>query len=239
MGFPINDCRRRKTMKKTVKWCGRRVWCAALMISLLGLVAAAPAWAQHDPKLYGRTVGEWSGEWWNWMFHYPMEESPIFAEGETDCVLGQNGKVLFLAGNMGGETTRECVVPEGKALFFPIANAVFWAPEDGTTEDELRPMSEYSIDNVTSVTCSLDGVPCEYHHLIVRTQSPAFVMEVPEGSLLNQFGYDAGDRDPAISDGIWVMLPGQAVGEHVLEFGASFGPPFSFDIAVTYFLTVE
>lgn len=225
-----------RTVKEYRKWA----WGAMAAIVVLSLlVSAVPAAAQHDPKVFGRTYGEWSGEWWNWMFSFPMETSPIFAEGETDCILGQNGKVLFLAGNMGGESSRACTVPEGRALFLPIANSIFWAPEDGDTEEELRPQVEAAIDAVTDVVCALDGVPCEYHHLIVRTQSPAFTMSIPEGSLLHQFGLDPGDRHPAISDGYWVMLPAQSPGPHVLEFSASFGDPFNFDLAVTYLLTVD
>jgi hypothetical protein len=224
-------------MIRIVKEYGRTALSAIVVLCLLASVV--PAAAQHDPEVFGRTYGEWSGEWWNWMFSFPAETSPIFAEGETDCVLGQNGKVLFLAGNMGGESSRACTIPKGKALLVPIANSIFWAPEDGDTEEEIRPQVEAAVDSVTDVTCTLDGVPCEYHHLIVRTQSPAFTMSIPEGSLLHGWGLDAGDRYPAISDGYWVMLPAQSPGDHTLEFSASFGDPFNFDLAVTYLLTVD
>ena len=57
--------------------------------------------------------------------------------------LGQTGKIWFLAGNFGGASqaspTRPCgpaSIPGGKALFFPMSNALFWAPEDGKTVDE-------------------------------------------------------------------------------------------------------
>ena len=54
----------------------------------------------------------------------PQENHPLFDETGEDCDVGQSGKVWFLGGviNETGSASRECTVPTGKAIFFPILN---------------------------------------------------------------------------------------------------------------------
>jgi hypothetical protein len=41
--------------------------------------------------------------------------------------MGQDGPVWFLAGTPGGPVTRDCTIPEGKQLYFPLVNTwVTW-----------------------------------------------------------------------------------------------------------------
>jgi hypothetical protein len=188
-----------------------------------------------DPKVFGQTYGEWSGDWWSWVLQFPSAINPLFSEGDVDCTLGQSGKVWFLAGNFGGENDRSCDIPHGKALFLPIMNVVL-LPETGDTEEELRESAKLNVDGADVVDCTVDGTPCIYTQLLVRTQSPAFNIEVTADSLLAEFGFDLGDLFPSIADGWWVMLPPLTPGAHDVRLH---GHNAGFEVDVTYHLFVE
>lgn len=118
---------------------------------------------------------------------------------------------------------RTCTVPKTKALFFPLINVVGWGPEDctpGATPAEcIGELQGFlrTYYNVVELVCELDGKACSNQNLLMRGQSPAFTLRIPEQSYLVELGLLAGDRFPAIADGFWVMLPPLSPGEHVLE----------------------
>ena len=220
----------------------RTWWVAWVLAAGFLFVTTAPVSAgdthNANPLSYGRTFGAWEGLWWNWALQFPSGSNPLLApDGPVDCQAGNSGSVWFLAGNFGDTSVRTCSIAKGKAIFFPILNTLFWAPEDAATEAALRALAKGNADLMVNLSCTLDGIPCEYSNLIVRTQSPAFVLSIPAGSLLTDFGVTAGDRFPAVSDGHWVMLPPPTPGAHVLQFSGMIDGFFTLD--VTYNLTVE
>ncbi|MCK7502716.1 MAG: hypothetical protein MZV70_00525 [Desulfobacterales bacterium] len=82
------------------------------------------------------TYGEWSAKWWQWAYSLPVDQNPFFDENGS-CTNGANGPVgpvWFLTGviNVSGTAVRNCTVPAGKALFFPIINA-----EDATPDKRV------------------------------------------------------------------------------------------------------
>ena len=161
----------------------------------------------------------------------------MFDETGENCDLGQSGAVWFLASTFGfGEWERECEVPAGKALFFPIVPAVFWAPEDGLTEAAVRAGANASMDGVDMLECTIDGVPLE-DLFGQRAESPAFTL--PD-TLLVDFGFLPGDRFPAVADGYWILLAPLSRGEHVIHFSMHIetGPFAGSEHEVTYLLTV-
>lgn len=110
-----------------------------------------------EAKVYGKTYGEWSAEWWQWGHSLPstIVPHPVLDAGtaeeplEVDCSLGQKGPVYFLAGlayeGVPEEPTvltgmRSCEVPQGTALFFPIVNVEFInTPGDEFCFDQPEP----------------------------------------------------------------------------------------------------
>src|SRR5437867_1446450 len=65
-----------------------------------------------------------SSQWWQWALSIPTGENPMLERDTTTerCTVGQRGDVWFLAGIFGvGSATRNCAVPEGTGLFFPVA----------------------------------------------------------------------------------------------------------------------
>jgi len=225
-------------------------------LAILGVAVCAllicgisPAWgdsiapgSKQAAKLGG--YPELTADWWTWGTGI-FPDSPILDETGELCAQGQMGKVWFLAGNFGGTTTRECTVPRGKALFFPLLNTLWWAPEDGDTAAELRVPANGQIEVPgIELTAEVDGVPIE-DLFGYRAQSPPGGGEyrVEEGSFGNlAFGLAPGVRDPAVADGYWIMLEPLSEGMHTVVIGArvpdAFGPGVDLVIDVTYHLTM-
>ena len=58
----------------------------------------------------------------------PAAENPVFDTSGQYCALRQVGDVWFLAGAFGGPpVVRNCEVPAGKSLFFPLINNSYFA----------------------------------------------------------------------------------------------------------------
>jgi len=214
---------------------------AAVVFVALTFIALPVSPALATPGLGGETgkansYGKLTGRWFQWVGSIPVSENPLFASGEFDASIGQQGSVWFLTGTTGGSATRSCIIPRGKALFFPLVNAFFLnGPGESFTVPEKRAALAEIFDLACELTCTLDGSPIVYSRKITRVQSPPFSYQAGEDDVT---GYPAGTVDEeAIADGYWVLLPPLAPGEHVLHLhGALCGLGFSVD--VTYNLTV-
>lgn len=209
--------------------------------ALLLVASAGPAWAGNaTPHVYGQTIGNWGHAWWQWVSNFSAADNVLGQVGDVDCSAGQSGKVWYLAGTFGGPdpTVRTCTIKDGKALFFPLFNGIFWTPEDCIDETSCRAGVGVLIDTITSWTCTVDGVPCVWFAQVVRAQSDARPFKIPAESTFTAFGYAPGRREISVADGYWVMLDPLPRGEHTIHFTAtsSFGGGFELD--VTYHLTV-
>ena len=120
-----------------------------LIATLLVLAGAAPSSADlganslKNPRVvppgstaYGQTYAEWSEAWFQWSFSLPVTAHPLF--GTADCSAGQSGNVWFLGGTFGASgigVVRNCTIPAGKALFFPIINN--WADNTDCSSGQM------------------------------------------------------------------------------------------------------
>jgi hypothetical protein len=184
-----------------------------------------------------RSDSELAGDWYNWLVQFGAASNPIFESGTVDCARGQKGQIWFLAGNFGGVSHRTCTIPNGKALFFPLINILFWVPEDGATVDEVRKKANAGINPTSVLQVQIDDVaivdPFAY-----RAQSPPGGFALNFGPLLSDFGFEPlpDPRKPAVADGYWILVPPLHKGEHKIHFhSANSG---GFDLDVTYILTV-
>jgi len=220
-----------------------------VIFGLMVLLMVIPAFAADtgQPAIFGKTYGEWSANWWQWL--ESQDFIPSTEQGKVDCSAGQLGRVWFLAGSEGtGPAERKCTVPSGTLLFFPLVNAEFNNEPDETTcadgplggpctEAEKREildgvMSDNTPGIFNSRACNLDstvdGIPTLFSNFAtVRTQSPPFPF--------------LGDTE-TVSDGIWVMLS-LPEGKHTLHFKGALcdldtNIPI-FEVDVTYKLTVR
>jgi hypothetical protein len=226
------------------------------VLGILILAGAAPALAV-SPELdsfSGRSYGELTAAWWQWVYSFPAAQSPQIQQGAVDCGVSQSGPIWFLAGSATGTDVyvRSCTVPHQKALFFPVLNSS-WVNEPGETVtvaekrdildgviSDLRPgiFADFGLpgSRACRLEVKLDGEISTYTYPTVRVQSPPFAASKV-----------AGHVDPeSISDGFWVLLPPLSQGQHVLHIGGAFCEfdsteihPFIGGIDITYNLTVN
>ena len=192
-----------------------------------------------DPgiKHFGKSYNQLTGDWYNWQVQFPFPTNPVVEDGAVDCTRGQTGQIWFLAGNFGGTSNRECAIPKGKALFFPIINTLWWFPEDGPNVDVLRAIANPIINATTTLEVIIDGVAIK-DPFAYRAQSQPGGFALNFGPLLADFGYGPtpDPRDPAVADGYWILLAPLRAGPHVIQFRST-NPPFALD--VTYRLIVR
>ncbi len=212
-------------------------------------------------KYRGLSYGEWSAEWWKWCFSLPADRHPLFDTADSSA--GQSGNVWFLGGTFtliededgsaSGVVTRDCTVPKGTALFFPILNTECSTVEgNGDTEAELRDCAAFygsaAMNPDSNLQCTIDGMPVkdlDHYHV----QSPAFMYgPLPEDNILQALGLDvpAGTTSLSVSDGIDVMLEPSSAGRHTIHFSGSgiyteaeHGFDYVFHLDITYHVTVE
>lgn len=225
------------------RWCQAVAVLGVFLIVLVGSVATG--WAKNanagilppKAKSHGLSYEEWSARWWQWALSLPVDQNPFFDEyGCKNGANGQEGPVWFLTGvlNESGTAVRDCTVPAGKALFFPLINVECSTVEDppfcGENEEELRAcVRAFKIDGAFA---SIDGVPVgnlEGYSF----ESPLFDFDLPENNVL---GLAAGPGQ-SVSNGYYLMLAPLPVGEHIINFGGSY-PEFGFSLDITYNLTV-
>jgi hypothetical protein len=244
---------------------------AVMVVPLLSLLVAGPTTAsapqtslnketltispQDSRELTGKTYGEWSAVWWQYVLSKSTRDpnNPLLDKTGAGCRAGQanDSSVFFLAGvAAGGTATRdECTVPAGQALFFPLVNAVdIHVPGDGLDTPELLrddllslfgPIKELhaSVDGVSVSNLDPKSTPyraCAGGHQMCAA---AFSVTLPGQNL---FGVPAGLYSPAVADGFYLMVAPLSASEHTINFGGSgFFAKKKFFQDITYHLTVQ
>jgi hypothetical protein len=186
-----------------------------------------------------------SAEWWQWALSIPTVVNPQLDTTGENAVVGQHGKLWFLAGVFGGGTViRDCSVPEGTALFFPVINSVnidtpgVCGQEGSLSVEELRAASAGFVDGATNLSVTVDMVAIKH---LRRVQSKVFAVALPEDNVFDapcgSNNVPVGIYSPAVDDGFYVLLDKLSAGKHTLHFHAE-NPSQSFVQDVTYHLTV-
>ena len=156
---------------------------------------------------------QWSRRWWQWALSFDGEDSPVADRTGARCGAAQQGPVWFLAGGFGSKRIiRDCDVPAGKYLFFPLINYVVMPPQEGVLpcDGVIRDVRRLT-DGASHLVLSIDG----------KAQSD---LELHRMDTLGCF--DAGVRMsprvpifPAAGNGYYAMLKPLPPGTHELEFG--------------------
>jgi len=208
---------------------------------------------------FGVSYEDWAAAWWQWSLAIPKGTNPMLGGA---CDQNQSGNVFFLAGTMGGADTRNCTIPAGKGIYFPIVNLViFDCPEyaggegytcaDSVSEDLKRQWANQNFElPETTLILEVDGVAVNNLE-DYRAQSDSFVD--PQGAIAedrinpycggpireNSCGIPVGSPRNALADGYWAMLRPLPPGQHEVRFAASldFGNG-GFSLDVTYHLTI-
>lgn len=220
-----------------------------LVAGLLGAVLVSGAWAGQGnagnpgvvpPQAHygGMTYAEWSVEWWRWLIGTPVDENPFSANHE--CAFGasdKNGKVLFLVSDIHSTNTttiRDCTIPVGKALLFPIYNTecsnvegdpffldLTAAHPEECVEKFFDP--SFGFRSVRNLWVTIDGT--SLHNLDdYLFQSEIFDVALPpEGANyldVNPNACDTPDGCQALAQGYWILLPPLSRGHHTIEIYA-------------------
>ena len=196
---------------------------------------------KHSPKVfdirsmpYGVPFAKWTRLWWRWIFSIPKDKNPALDTTGHYCNAFQPYfNVRFLAGTLGGSVTRNCTIPHGKSLLFPVINYETSFEEEpfAKTEEQLEAICSSEIDDIIEISASIDGMTIEVKNFRVR--SWCFEVTIPTN---NFFGVREGITKIA-SDGYWLFIDSLSFGNHVLR---SFGSCMSgrIKIGCTYNLTV-
>ena len=191
----------------------------------------------------GASWKQLSVEWWQWALSVPASVSPLLDPTGGNCMVGQRGTTWFLAGVLGttDPVVRECDVPEGTTLFFPVINSINIDTPGQCGQDDPEPVSvwrdasEQFVNGATNLSVTLDGDTVRPLH---RTASPVFAVAVPAENLFLPFcPLRAGIYSPAVDAGIYARLNPLPVGAHTLHIHAE-NPGAEFELDVTYHLNV-
>ena len=201
-----------------------------------------------NSKIYGKTYAEWTAEWWKWALSFPIDSNPITDTTGEYCDQGQSGPVWFLAGTNNFTSERTCTIPAGKAIFYPVVNAL-WSECPNSDDQNLSDNDVRWIlanwtatgDPASHLTTTLNAFTSSYYEAnldmpisglmipAVRIQSPVFNTFLPDNSLLKDAcpvppyptPMPPGKTGRLLSEGHWVMLPPLKDGEHLLKLHGS------------------
>jgi hypothetical protein len=230
-------------------------------------VSSNQTYTDHSPVVspykesFPLTYGEWGARWWQYVIGIPACSdgspapcsspaqilNPLLDPTGAKCQVGQWGPVFFLAGTATpAPVTRSCDVPGGTGLFFPIINIFCAVPEDGDTTNFTN-ICKAAIDGVDpkSLLVTIDGKKVQNLYRYFRA-SEFFAFTGVGGNVDEPNGCGTppcyvGFREPAYSDGYWVMLTPLSPGQHTIHFEAavlSTDPFYPFTQNVTYKLKV-
>lgn len=186
--------------------------------------------------------------WLRWALGQSYADGPIADQTGEKCGLGQEGPVWYLAGTFGGPVVRECDIPVGKQLFFPLVNRWCVFPEEYyPTEASMiadLPLLEAWYEEKYQATCELtlriDGQEVldfeSLHEDFYIRVMDLFELDLHEDHWAPD--YFAGGIMPAIGDGHYALVPPLSPGDHVIEFSGAICGDYPFETSATYLLHV-
>jgi len=194
---------------------------------------AVPEVLPPHSTLNGKTLGDWGAEWWQWAYSFNRDYSPVEDDTGRLCSLGQAGDVWFLAGSYATRpVVRECTIPQGKYLFFPIINFIAH-PTPGKPEScrMAAKRAARMVDEPGGLFLRIDGVEITSLRSHREAGGNCFDPFAKIGNVEKpSWGY------PAASDGYWVALKPPPPGTHILQFG---GRLATFQQNITYKIHVQ
>ncbi len=159
-----------------------------------------------DSNPFGKSYGEWSVQWWQWICEIPKEKNPAFDnEGDLIHINQNDAHVIFLCQTIEGvenNPIRRNYIPAGKAIFMPIINWISIMGEDGNTDQELLETAKKRMDVVSKLELIFNDVKTNKGLEKYRIRSPFFYINLPNNNI---FGIESGIKR-CISDGYWLFF---------------------------------
>lgn len=219
----------------------------ALSVAALGIPSAqANGQGNLNPGILpphavfkGRTAGEWTAAWWQWVATTPGTVQMMDSTGEFAHV-NNNGAdgLFFLAKSWAGvPQTRHVTIPAGTAILIPVNGISFGQSPDGwarlpgaTDEEKVERLKELYLPQLHSNAVAIDGWEVagledgNLHYLNETGVLAPFLR--PDGRVLV----------PVFYAFEWSLIVSPLTpGHHVIRMQGSFGARTS---DVTYHLTV-
>ena len=173
----------------------------------------------HGETLNNLSLEDYADKWWQWTYIMPKSLSPVRDQTGKNCHIGQSGKVWFLAGGYGNSfITRSCEIPEGKYIFFPVINNVYYTRTEGRiTCESAKKLAAVQNDDLIDITIELDSLKSSNPADSRLSSNECFDLlgAVPRNSNPPKWY-------PAASDGYWIMLKPLSKGKHELKFNAAY-----------------
>jgi hypothetical protein len=193
----------------------------------------------------GQTYGRWAAEWWQWALGVPAATNPLTDTTGEQCQQRQVDDTWFLAGSFGSDpVVRNCEIPEGKALFFPLINNGFFAflTDPPEPEEDLR--AKAACQFPVELFAKIDGLEIRRLERFFTgasgSQSPLFNVQLPPENILGAGPADIPELvlSPSAEEGYYLFVKPLSRGEHTVRWLAEGcqGPDFVQDI--TYHLTI-
>ena len=206
-------------------------------------MVATPTWAASltvlpsDSTVAGKTIGEWSAEWWKWAFGQSVPNDAFTDTTGANADINQAGPVFFVAGTTGTNATRTFSVPEGKYLLFPLLNVAFSTLETGLAGTDLKDLTTSVADSIDSAFFSVNGdaIIGSSNYQDYRVTSPKFSFIYAAD---NPFGVAAGPSGDAFADGYYAMVEPLEPGTYIFDFGGG-ASSLDFAVEVNDTITVE
>lgn len=179
----------------------------------------------HESNPYGLQFSEWTTIWWQWLHSIPKHKSPASDHTGILCGMSQNNPyVWFLAGTFGDSVVRNCSIPYGKSILFPIITSVFSYALDPhlKTEEDLTNAVREDIDMVENLALRINEVEVTQFRRLRILSKP--------------FNDTIGDvKSISVSDGYWAFLKPLKPRNYTIYFK---GKNIDFYNEVTYHICV-
>lgn len=164
-----------------------------------------------DSKLYEKHTSQW----WQWAVSVAEPNNPVVDETGEDCSVNQSGNVWFLAGTSGGIAERDCAIPLGTKILFPIVN-LQGTETSAENAEAFNDIITVLMDTVTDLQVTVDGVPLENVEEYRFKDSSAYTIDCQAPEL-----GCAPSETHGVQEGYYIMLTPLTPGEHTVEFSGT------------------
>jgi hypothetical protein len=166
---------------------------------------------------YDKYWSEWSELWWKWIISIPKDNNPGMGHHPESNQFQFNDDIVFLAGSfdIGNCVNHDVTVSYGKALFFPLINAINSLSEDPEmkTEEDLIRWSKKDIEIIAKKELVINGEPFPQQ----LVYSEPFKIEYPPNNVFNAVP----GTTIAISCGYWAFLRPMPKGYYHIQSSGS------------------
>ena len=196
-----------------------------------------PGIAPIQSSPHGKTYSAWPADWWDWALGSPASVHPLLDATGVNCGVNQSGQVWFLGGRLfgSGPIIRECTVPAGQSLFFPLINTFIGAFLDDPPAQRTEAFLRAAVDCVKDAEFPLveiDGVAVDNPKQYLE-ESVLFDLFLPAEGLFGEL-----TLSPSVDKGFYLFLNPLTPGAHTIKWQAS-SADCGFGQDITYNLTVE